>query len=205
MKLDRDYLESIIHKKHFIYDRELHPFCLNDVIFLEAIQSPLLDKSQNSTQRDLALAVLICSTEASLVQNEINAFLNGKKSIRKALKLIIKAETEPFVQAAASFKNYIEDYFSPPDLWNEKEDGKSITAPWVLVHAAIVMKGTGGGICKEEVFRMPLGELFWWSATISELGASGVSFKTEADRIAIETARRLQEEDLTQEASNGKN
>lgn len=203
MKLDRGYLESVIHKKHYIYDRELHPFCLNDVIFLEAIQSPLLERENQATPRDLALAVLICSTDVNQVQNEINAFLNGKKSIRKALKLIFKAETEPFEQAAKTFKTYIDDHFMPPDLWRENDNGKSITAPWVLVHAAIVMKGTGGGISKEEVFKMPLGELFWWSAAISELGGSGVSIMTESDRAAIETAKRMKEESLRQEANRG--
>lgn len=189
--MDERFRESWFNRDHVVLGRRLHPFCLYDALILSEFQSPFIadqkDKPTVFTLEDLQTAVLVCSSAPEV-------FLNARliRSRWDALRMWwfgVKSHRVCPTQAAFRhqgklFGAYLRDFSSPPEFW-EDEDGTGVARlPWILSNAVHLLRTTH--MTREEIWRLPLGQVFWYSATIAiQMGTTKAELMTPEEEAAM--------------------
>jgi hypothetical protein len=179
----KDFYEAFINCPHKVLGKILKPFSLTHCLFLEAIESPFMKvingDEAHISRKDLELAVLICSSE------------NPLREISKAYSLgNFPMKFHSFKRGCRRFLGYLTDFVTVPELWSKTEQENALNAPWILSKATLLLTKTN--ITRREIWNMPLGELFWYSACIAE-HAGVAEIQSEADKLGIEEALKERE------------
>lgn len=189
--MDERFRESWFNREHVVLGRQLHPFCLYDALILSEFQSPFIveqskDKPSVYTLEDLQTAVLVCSSSpevflgAKLIRfrwDVLRMWWFGVRSRR------ICSSLEAFRHQGKLFGAYLRDYSSPPEFW-EEEDSDISRLPWILSNAVHLLRTTN--MTREEIWSMPLGQVFWYSATIAiQTGTTKAEIMTPEEEAAM--------------------
>ena len=181
------FSESVLHDRHLVLGRELHPFCLDHWVLLDALKSPLLTGGKIEIT-DLQLAVQVCST--SSVQEFYDATLRpafGWKLWHKITRLF------PVPRTLAAFNNYIDDYLPKIPRW-QFDFGDETKCPALFVAAA---RWIEAGQDPVRVRRMALGELIAWNLALDE--AKGDPLKSVKSAAEIAAEREIESEEARHE------
>ena len=176
--MDERFRESWFNTSHVVLGRALHPFCLYDALILSTEKSPFIceDEDRGATTfslQDLQLAVLVCSTdhrvflEARLCKtwlDKLRMKLFGRRS-----RMICK-DQRSLEHQGKLFSTYLRDYNSGPQLW-EGDDGEDrglpeMKTPWLLAYVVRLIRSTT--FRPEEVWTMPIGQVFWYVTVLAE-------------------------------------
>ncbi len=190
--MDSRFLQSWFNSEHTVLGRKLHPFCAYDVLILAAAESPFVAESEGPVPydfTDLEKAVWICS-------NEPKYFLDARMSegvIDRArmwwwgrtIRRQLERSPKRFIrQQGDAFNAYLEDFNAGPKFWADEKPGGTVRAPWILANVTFVIRNTN--FSAEEAWRLPLGQLFWYSAGLAEqMGTSSSEIMSEEEEAAM--------------------
>ncbi len=184
------FFESFVNVSHKVLGIELKPFSLNHYLWLEQLDSPLVNSSP-CAMADLEVAVLICSQVTNeQIQDRLSASNLWRRMRRASWRK--KNEKRDLTNSFNSFIAYQNDYlalprFAPPSGETEEK------LPWLLVTASAVIRNTGWS--EETVFQMPIGKVFWFASVFALLknGETNViSDKAQGAEDALRTLYGLQ-------------
>lgn len=178
------FFEAWINTEHRLLGRKLRPLCLRHLLFLHAIQSPLVVTDKPCTLPDLEVAAIVCgsATDAEALTafnvQKLSAFEKFRLRIwhRQNLRRDVRKEAEAFLA-------YQDDFLSIPEVYETEGGTKTGTGlPWLLMHAAALIQATGWG--EGEVFNMPVGKIVWLNLAFGYLKTGETSVITDADQEA---------------------
>lgn len=186
--MDEYFLEAWVNRRHSLCGRTLHPFCLHDILALEAIESPLCQiwngKARRIAITDLVLASLICSGEHEQWLDRISsrtglAWHRFRTLWRSAI----------FQVELSRFEFYVADHLSGPEVWSDSSGSGTINAPWLLAKATYLMRNTS--LTRTEVWTRPIGEILWYAAAVSEqMGGANILSESEREIVdQVESSR----------------
>lgn len=75
-----------------------------------------------------------------------------------------------------------------PQTWEEEGEATKLGSPWIIARLLFLMKNTN--FTEREILEMPLGKVFWYSASLGEL-LGGAKIMSEEEKSAIEESERL--------------
>jgi hypothetical protein len=184
------YFENVVNVPHTVLGIKLQPLCILHFLWLQHLESPLIQTDKPATIEDLELAVIVCS---SLSNEEILAKLSTPALLslerlkrlmwhRSNRKADLKAELLKFIA-------YQDDYCSLPAFMGN--DGNTIDEklPWLLLYQAALIKSTGWS--EQEVVTMPLGKVVWLNTAFGYLNSGECSVVSDKEAKAMELLRSL--------------
>jgi len=180
------FFEAFIHVPHHVLGRRLKPLSLLHLLFLYHIESPLVLTDRQATLPDLELAVLICSSSTS---DEILSKIKRNGKIRLSVWRNINAFRK-LKKHLQGFIKYTDDYCSLP-RFNEISQETEEVIPWILMHAASLIKNTGWD--KQKVFELPVGESVWFNTTFSYLDTGKSNVQSDKEAAVVEFIKALTE------------
>ena len=157
----KDFYEAFINCQHKVLGKRLKPFCLKHCLYLEAIESPFMRVANGEeteiSRKDLELAVLICSSRGDILENlsKANYPQNWLMNFHS------------FKRNCTRFLGYLSDFLTIPEMWDSGSGKHTLNSPWILSKATLLLQKTN--LTREEIWNMPLGELFWYMASMAEL------------------------------------
>jgi hypothetical protein len=158
LTLSEAFREAFIHDRHVIMGRKMQPFCIDHLMSLEALNSPLIMGGQVKIE-DAQAAIKLCSTASD--QDYFDASLRPDKYWKKWSNV---TRSYPLAVFVASWDDYIED-FSPKFEQFRYEDQDAPKCPgYILTAAKLVERGHDPA----KVRRMGLGEVTAWALAIME-------------------------------------
>lgn len=179
----KKFLEAFINAKHKVLGQHLRPFCLAHLLYFAAAESPVLKmlwgEKANLARQDIELAVWICSrTPEQIFSANVKAGIFQRARMR--IGSLKKAQRE--------FLSYLKDYATLPAMWEgENGDSAPLGAPWILTRATFLLKETS--LTEGEIWAMPLGKLFWYTASLCEL-MGGAKIMSEEEEKIIDELRK---------------
>lgn len=157
LTLTEAFNESFIHDRHYILGLELDPFCIDHLMLLEALESPLIFGGRVEVQ-DIYAAVQICSTASP------EDFFDVTLRPSFGWKLWAAWWRGMDVRNARDrFEKYMADY--APTFSQRPGDGDPAKCPGIMLTAARLVKS---GIDPKKVRRMAIGEMTAWAIAILE-------------------------------------
>jgi hypothetical protein len=190
--VDERFRESWFNSDHVVLGRRLHPFCLYDALILSEANSPFVTEDEDHAKNtfsleDLQTAVLICSTDPEV-------FLASRfvRTWRDRLRLWWFGVTSRRLCRTVShldfqgklFSAYLRDYNAGPELWHDEGDAPVNAIPWVLANVVHLIRTTT--MTHKEVWRMPIGQAFWYSSSIAiQMGTSKSELMTAEEEAAM--------------------
>ncbi len=177
------FYEAFINTSHKVLGENLKPFSLLHYLHLEAIDSPLIKlingDTVDLTKKDLELACIVCASSSENIVERITSINFCKK---------ISFKFYSFRKAQLKFLAYLKDYVSMPQTWEEEGEATKLGSPWIIARLLFLMKNTN--FTEREILEMPLGKVFWYSASLGEL-LGGAKIMSEEEKSAIEESERL--------------
>ena len=178
------FLEAWLNTRHKVLGRTLHPFCLEDVVNLYAVDSPVVSIFEEDGESDegdggnrglpriptvhLEIFAYICSTRPPLDYSSNRTAWRLTNAFRSTEKELVK------------LTDYLNDFLALPetiplgDIQSSFEPG----CPWPLQMATNLARQAKIPYhcpnCNDErrecvcIWRMPLGKAFWLSAAVME-------------------------------------
>jgi len=183
--LPNEFAEAWINKQYKILGKNLHSYCLYDVLALHAIESPVIVGGQ-LTLEELEKAVLICSTplpanqmEAAIYSDKIARLFDIKSKTwlqKYLLKRWHKKNEKRYAPELFNFRCFLEDYSTFPKIHSELK-GAGNGANHVLARAGFYIYQTGASV--EYTFSLPIGQLNHLSTYFSALNSGKITFIEE--------------------------
>ena len=158
MTLNEICFENFINSTHSLCGIKLKPLNLNHLILLNTINSPILN-SENVTKEDIFITALICSKEEPSI-DDLSSFYNKIKGW-----FLLKIYNNPYIEMI-KFNNYVSDFLSLPEMWEAKTKTDKSKINFYINLASTIFKYYNWK--KEDVFKMPIGQLFWFYYAIAE-------------------------------------
>lgn len=179
--------ENFCNVSHRVLGYDLKPLCLLHYLWLEQVESPLVDSSKTYAESELVkhlrLAALICSSSSS--EEILKKLKNGKKWWRR----LLAPKSKDLTKELNAFLAYIDDHFSTFEV-QRPDSGPTIeTVPWMLLHAASFMKETH---CDEKTaWTTPIGRLVMYGHAFNELRGGKTYIVPDAERAAEQALAAL--------------
>jgi hypothetical protein len=157
LTLSEAFTEALIHDRHVILGRDMQPFCIDHVLILEALKSPLIFGGP-ITIEDMQLAVQACSTDSTFEFYDVSLRPDDRWRLWKKI-------TRMMPIPLAEWNRYVDDY-DPKFLFRRNMDEDQATkCPGMMVTAARLV---ACGHDPAKVRRMGIGEMTAWSLAIVE-------------------------------------
>lgn len=180
--IDERFAEAWVNRDHVVARARLRPFSQWHVLQLSLLRNPLVQEELRPTEivrwEHLWQAVAVCQTQ----YGERPKFLSGfRAAFRQALFRLDLA------REVAAFRAYQADFYTVPELTvEETPNERALTAPGMLARVVFVMRHLGG-FSHDELWSMPVGQLLWIEATLSEQISDRVALlgKAEGDIWAL--------------------
>jgi len=169
--------EAFFNQQHFIYGRELLPFCLRHWILLTALKSPLIIGGKVELH-DMRLAVITCSTKTDSEFMEACSFASEEWAVWKRVTGLMNTD-----KAFTAFNRYVEDYLPQFPFWKNLEESSDSKLDGFLVTAARLLDSC----TPDYVENMPLGKMLVWAMAKNE--AEGFPNKNLMSDFDVETIR----------------
>lgn len=164
--LDPVFHEAWVHAPagHTVLGRRLHPFCALDIVALESVGSPFLDRGSKVEVPDLLLGVWILSHDHPRSCSIENLEL-GDEGRRWVKKIKRKIDLQADVSKVGA---YIEDYYAVPEMMREhiEEPMLPYGTPWILSNVLAVVKNLH--VPLYEAWTMEAGKLLWYCCALEE-------------------------------------
>jgi hypothetical protein len=176
--------ESFLNAPHKVCGLRMRPLSLGHAFTLEAIGSPFYD-GRLGTPHELQLAAWVCSRPPLAIPDI--------SSIRCRLWMLRRFN---FASEVANWRAYVEDFCSPPQLWNSAaKPGEPAAEPSkVPTHLSTAVCMMRLGMTEAQAWATPVGAAFWYHITCAEQeSGSKVDIVTDAEREAIARARERKE------------
>jgi hypothetical protein len=192
MTARESFYECWVNADHFLLGRKLAPLCLRHLVFLHAIQSPLVLTDLPLSIQDLEIAAVICSTD----EGEELAALDAKKLswLQRASRWVWHRRNAKCDLAAAvqSFIAYQDDYLALPSMGTKPSKGKIASCPFdfLLMQAAGLILKTGWS--EKEVFNLPVGKMVSLNLAFGYLETGETTVISEQESQAMEQLKDLQ-------------
>lgn len=152
--------QSLIQDRTEILWRELQPFCVDHILLLESLESPLW-LGGNITIKDVQTAVLACST-GSMIEF-FDATLRPAYGLR-LWKKITRIYHDDLRKIERDWKNYVSSYAPKFERMHAKDSEPSKMPGYILTAARLVQHGVAPATAR----RMGLGEMTVWALAILE-------------------------------------
>ena len=189
--MDSLLTEALINSKYRVLGKKLRPYCLWHEFLLLASENPFFVESseEEANIAHLEAAARICCCKYGELPSQK---INSKWVAVKAVILGVEKQL-------ASFKTYIDDYNSGPQIWHEekKEEGGSKSGPPGTIFTAVSCLSLG--IDERRVWEMPIGIALWYSATRQFDKGGEMDFVTERNRNIMENLKKQLAEAKTNE------
>ncbi|NDE16087.1 hypothetical protein EBZ80_14265 [bacterium] len=181
----RSFHEAFVNGKHKVMGRSLRPFSLYHQLWLEVIESPLMDSRQKATPADLEIATRVCAAgydEAPRVLRKRRPVLFGWRYGQKT-----------FDREMALFAAYLRDFNAQPEVHQQMRQEKrgdvdTSAFPDTLAIACSLIRN---GFSEEAAWTMPIGKAVWYSCGFARAEGVDVQIKTAQEK---EFERRIKEE-----------
>ncbi len=196
MPVDPRFAESWVNRPYRILGRKLRPYCLDHLLNLDLINSPLAATSPAAaakvTWADIFLAVAICSTpfESPLHLPSPRAARAKQWLLTKLHRLTRGRCGGTLSTVAAAFRVYQNDYHAAPDLFSTAS-GRELTAPALLARAVFMQRRLG--MAEERLWTMPIGKLLWTYAATLEQESEGVSLLETREQDFFDLIKKQQD------------
>jgi hypothetical protein len=189
--VDQRFAEAWFNTDHRVLGRRLHPFCLEDALILSVAESPFLlgsDSKIEYTLPDLQLAAEICSSPAKIfLHARFNrSWLARVRTVFWARRCKKTCATQMGLKRECQlFTNYIDDYYSVPEVWHDESGNEStqLNAPWILGNFVFLLRRTT--YRAREIWTMPIGQALWIAAALAEQTGHGVQIVGEEEADAL--------------------
>ena len=195
MTTTQSFLENWINAEHSLLGRTLEPLSLRHLLWLHAIQSPLVITDKTVTLADLELAALICSSTSDAQLT----FFNAQKlpCWRKWSEHFWRWKNKgcDLQQETIAFLRYQDDYLKLPEFWEAKKNAGDCPLPYLLTHAAGLIANTGWS--EETVFNMPIGKVIWLNIAFAFFKTGETNVMGDSDIAAREALSALYSPSLT--------
>ena len=158
LTLTEAFREAFIHDRHVIMGREMQPFCIDHIMLLEALDSPLIMGGTVKIE-DVQLAVKVCSTgsNAEFFEASLRPSFYWRLWGRVFSRVPVKGLIERWDAYLADYAPKIEQF--------RYEDQEACKCPgYVLTAAKLVERGHAPATVR----RMGIGELTAWVLAIME-------------------------------------
>jgi len=169
--------ESFVNVPHYILNKELKPLCLVHLIWLNHVDSPLLNTALPLELSDLEIAALICSSSS---HEEIIEKLKPKSRFSKVKRYLwrVKNKKANLDNEVLKWLYYYSDNAALPNYGNRKEVEEIL--PFFILQIASLIKYTGWS--EADVMLMPIGKACWYSSAFSymETGKTSIMSDTES-------------------------
>lgn len=158
LTLSEAFREAFIHDRHVIMQREMQPFCIDHIMALEELDSPLLSQVEMTIQ-DAKNAIKICSTSTN--QEAIDAMLRPDKYWKKWDNA---TRSYPGATFISLWNDYIDDYAPKIEQFRYDAQDAPKCPGYILTAAKLVERGHDPA----KVKRMGIGEVTAWALAIME-------------------------------------
>lgn len=158
LTLTEAFREAFIHDRHVILGREMQPFCIDHIMILEALESPLIMGGTVKIE-DAQIAIKLCSTATN--QDYLDAALRPDKFWQK-WNIVTRSYPIPvFIRA---WDEYIDDYAPKIEQFLYDDQDAPKCPGYILTAAKLVERGHDPA----KVRRMGIGEVTAWALAIME-------------------------------------
>lgn len=165
----------------------LRPFSLRHIMYLEALQSPLVcpPGPATATPEDLLVFLRVCSEV-----HPSKAF--RKPSLMDRWRIVrLTADTEFFFKALSEIAEYTRICSSVPVVYEKEADAKAVTKkegiPPPLSLAVSLMSRCG--FTKDEAWDCTLGQAIWYATTYAKSEGVDIRILTTDDEKVIDNER----------------
>lgn len=177
--------ESFLHDRHIILGREMQPFCMDHIMCLERLNSPLIEGGP-VTISDAQLAVKICSTATT--SEYLDSALRPSKYWKR---FNVVTRSYPIPTFIKLWNDYIEDFAPKVEQFRYEDQDPPKCPSYVLAAARLVERGHDPA----RVRRMGIGEVTSWALAIIENNPTPTNpnpLKAIKDDWDVQTAREIQ-------------
>ena len=191
--LSEAFREAFLHDRHVILQREMQPFCMDHIMCLEQLNSPLVMGGSVSIE-DVQMGVRICSTAST--SEYLEASLRPSRYWRKWANV---TRSYPIKTFLVLWNDYIDDYSPKFEMFRMDGQDASKCPPHVLSAARLVERGHDPA----KVRRMGIGEVTAWALAIMENNPTPHNpdpLKLVKDDWDVQTAREIAEMEREQNA-----
>ena len=181
--------ESFLNAQHRIYGLRMRPLSLAHAFALEAIGNPFYH-GELGTPQDLRVAAWICS-KPPFTPLKFDGLVDLFWRWRTA--------RQDFQQQVARWKAYVDDYCTPPQMWNKQpKAGEERAEPSRIPHQiTTVVRLMRLGMSEDRAWATPVGTASWYEAAAYESeSGSRLDIVTDSERMAILRSKQ-------KKASNG--
>jgi hypothetical protein len=158
LTLTEAFREAFLHDRHLIMGREMLPFCIDHIMSLAALGSPLIEGGVVKIE-DAQLAVKICSTASN--QDYLDAALRPSKYWKKWAGV---TRSYPIATFIGLWNDYVEDYAPKIEQFRYEDQDAPKCPGYILTAAKLVERGHDPA----KVKRMGIGEVTAWALAIME-------------------------------------
>ncbi len=180
--MDSRFQEAWFNAPHRVLDRDLLTFSLERSVVLALIDSPFVsgDPDARCTLSELQFSVEVCSRDLGPIfgcRFNVTRWAKLKTLLWTSRCRLRYGSAEGLELECRKFIAYVNDYFSPPRLWTDKNGASTkLTAPWALSHAAFLIRN---GFSERHAWTMPVGQAMWYCMAISEQTGASVEAMTD--------------------------
>lgn len=197
------YFENEVNVPHTVLGWQLQPLSLRHMMWLQHLESPLLNTDKVTTLQDLELAVLVCSSKSHEETLSNLGIKPGKGLLKrcrwemrkKALNWWCASNRKKISTGKAlqdeirKFLAYQDDYCCLPSFTPKDSQATHEKVPYLLVYAAALIKSTGWS--EETVFNMPVGKVIWFNTTFGYLNTGETNILSDKERHAMEMLKQI--------------
>lgn len=172
--------ECVFNARHVICGVALRPFSIWHCWLLEFVRSPYVGASADGgSASDLALALMICSREASSPMGAGLLDLTVDPAVIEAIHGV------GILEASLLFQNYLRDFVALPRCW-ENGEGRPVKSPLCLYMVAVLMRC--GRMTHQESWSVPFGYARHLVLALAEAGGNDIPLMTAAEETALRAA-----------------
>lgn len=164
-----------MNSNYRVLGKKLRPYCLWHEFLLLASENPIFCESKEAANiAHLEAAVRICRCRFGEVPNtKISSIWSG-----------VKAGVLGLEKQLETFRTYISDYNSGPQVWSKDSEPNDRGGPPGTIFTAVSCLSLG--ISEKRTWEMPIGLALWYSATRQFDKGGDMDFVTERNRRMME-------------------
>ena len=180
--LDSRFIEAFVHnsEERNVFGRVLHPLCAQDILQLEIIGSPLLYREPTDADlKHVLLSAWIMGGEHKPGPERPPISITPDHAWFKEASEHAIHEPETLTRAWTLLKAHFKDYYSPPEVMTAVAEEQTTPLGTLWIVSVVMSFWKKGTVSLREVWLMPIGELLWYSAALSELESDTTRVVTE--------------------------
>lgn len=203
------FFDSRLHTTHKVLGKTLRPFCLLDMLALEAVESPFV-VGGSATIADVAVAVNLLSNPINenlsvdigfanpgffirLRALVIPSIYDAKISLKRLFSKTHAGFRSGLEREVKNLEAYFADYVVAAEMWHQDgSDATPLGAHWIQTIVSYMLRETN--LTQTEIWTHPVGQIRWTMAAVEEQTTSS-RIKTEHD-VDAELLAEEQSKDL---------